>query len=318
MSDNKLSHDPPKYGIAKEAFGIRELVILLAVAETGSFRKAGERLDVGQSAVSRRIQGFEDWLGVSLFERCPTGSRLTHAGHRFASQAQTILRDLQAAVADAKSAGIGDRGQLRIGIIASLSHGPLRNVFEAFLKAHKDVDVCVAESDRSELLMRLSHRDLDAVFAAGEPEPENGDGLLLAKENIFLAVESGHKLTTYDRVQWENVREETFIVSTWEPGPDIHDYILRRVSDLGRTANVRRYHLGREGIMTLVGLGFGVSLTADHWRGVQYPNVTFVPMGGESEHVPFSIVWRPENDNPALRRFLSLARIEAKKNGALS
>ena len=62
MSDNKLSHDPPKYGIAKEAFGIRELVILLAVAETGSFRKAGERLDVGQSAVSRRIQGFEDWL----------------------------------------------------------------------------------------------------------------------------------------------------------------------------------------------------------------------------------------------------------------
>ena len=70
--------------------------------------------------------------------------------------------------------------------------------------------------------------------------------------------------------------------------------------------------------MALVGLGFGVSLVADHWRGVSYPNVTFVPVGHEDETVPFSITWRPENDNPALRRFLSLARIEARRSGALS
>lgn len=70
--------------------------------------------------------------------------------------------------------------------------------------------------------------------------------------------------------------------------------------------------------MSLVGLGVGVSIVADHWRGVSYPNVTFVPIGEEGETVPFSLTWRPENDNPALRRFLSLARIEAKRNGALS
>lgn len=70
--------------------------------------------------------------------------------------------------------------------------------------------------------------------------------------------------------------------------------------------------------MTLVGLGLGVSLVADHWRGVTYPNVSFVPIGDVNEKVPFSITWRPENDNPALRRFISLARIEAQRNGALS
>lgn len=36
------------------------------------------------------------------------------------------------------------------------------------------------------------------------------------------------------------------------------------VSGLGRTTNVRRHRLGREGIMTLVGLRLGVSLVADH------------------------------------------------------
>ncbi len=70
--------------------------------------------------------------------------------------------------------------------------------------------------------------------------------------------------------------------------------------------------------MTLVGLGLGVSLVADHWRGVSVSDVTFVPIGSEDETVPFTLSWRPENDNPALRRFLSLARIEARRTGVLS
>lgn len=65
--------------------------------------------------------------------------------------------------------------------------------------------------------------------------------------------------------------------------------------------------------MTLVGLGQGVSLVADHWRGVTYPNVTFVPVGAPDERVPFSLSWVPENDNPALRRFISVASIVAQE-----
>ena len=103
------------------------------------------------------------------------------------------------------------------------------------------------------------------------------------------------------------------MVGTAEPGPEIHEYLIRRLADLGHRPHVRRHRLGREGIMNLAGLGLGVSLVAEHWRGVQYPSVTFVPVGDENERVPFSLVWRPENDNPALRRFVSLARVHARK-----
>lgn len=41
----------------------RDLEILLTVAETCSFRNAGERLELGQSTVSRRIQKLEELLG---------------------------------------------------------------------------------------------------------------------------------------------------------------------------------------------------------------------------------------------------------------
>ncbi|RMB01997.1 LysR family transcriptional regulator [Eilatimonas milleporae] len=290
-----------------------QLVSFLAVAETGSFRKASARLSIGQSAVSRRVQRLEDLLGVSLFERRPSGARLTAAGSCFASRTRALLDDLDAAVDTARSAGVAGNGHLRIGLIASLSRGALRGVFESFLAAHDDVDLCLIESDRSELLTLLNHRRIDAVYAAGEPDNTVGDGLTVDEEGLFLAVQADGPLASREHLEWEDVAQATFVVSAREPGPEIHDYIIRRVSDLGRAATVRRHRLGREGIMTLVGLGLGVSLVADHWRGVQYPNVAFIPIGAEDERIPFSLAWRAENDNPALRRFLSLARVEAKK-----
>lgn len=299
-------------------FSYFDFRIFLAVGETGSFRKAGERLSIGQSAVSRRIQKVEDALGVSLFERRPSGARLTTAGTFFASRVRGIVNDWEAAAEGTRSAGIAVMGQLRLGIIASLSRGPLRNVLKTFLEAHNGVEICVVEADRSELLTDLSHRRMDAVIAAGDPMPENGDAMLLAREEVFLAVPSHLPCSSRDRLSWDDVQDATFVVSAREPGPEIHNYILSRISGLGQTARIRRHSVSREGIMTLVGLGLGMTLVADQWRGASYPNVSFVRIGNEGETVPFSITWRPENDNPALRRFLSLARIEAKRNGALS
>ena len=292
---------------------LQSLETLLSVAETGSFRKAACQIGVGQSAISRRVQRLEDVLGVSLFERRPSGVRLTATGRCFALQAKAVLDNLEIAIERARSGAVAATGQLRLGIIASLSRGPLRNLLTTFLAEHQDVELSITEVNRSELLIQLSHRRLDAIIAAGEPNAGNGDSLLFAYEKIFLAVSSQSAWAERSRLGWHDVLQANFIASTQEPGPEIHEYIIRRVSDLGRPAAVRRHRVDREGIMNLVGLGLGVSLVADHWRGVRYPNVTFVPIGDEHERVPFSLTWRPENDNPALRRFVSLARVEAKK-----
>ena len=297
---------------------LQDFEVLLAVAETGSFRKACETLGVGQSAVTRRVQKLEDALGVSLFERRPSGARLTLAGRGFAKRSRSILSECHVAMRSAQLAGEAATGRLRVGVIASLSTGAIRNVVAAFADRHSDVDISFAEADRNELLTLLSHRALDVMIAAGEPRLQNGDGFVLVQEDLHIAVHCKSRMAKHKRLDWEDVAARRFVVSTDEPGPEIHDYLVRKISGLGRRARVRRQRLGREGIMTLVGLGFGISLVADHWRGVRYPNVAFVPIGDETDRIPFSLTWRPENDNPALRRFISLARIEAKRAASSS
>ena len=296
----------------------RQLNWFMLVAETGSFRKAAEKIGVRQSAVSRRIQRLEDTLGVSLFERRTTGAHLTVAGTSFLENTRGALWEMQRAVDGAQSAGEAACGKLRIGFSASISNGAFRNLLTAFFGAHAHVEVSFVEADRNSLLTSLSHRRIDAVFSAGLTEPVYGESIALVRQAIYLAVPTDHELASCDRIGWSETRSAPFISSIWNLGAENHTNISGRNIDLGSSVTVQRHRISREAIMALVGLGIGVSLIADHGCDLPYPNVTFVPYGDENETIPFSVTWRPENDNPALRRFISLARIEAKRNGAPS
>lgn len=297
---------------------LHDFQVLLAVSELGSFRKASMKLGLGQSTVSRRVQKIEDALGVSLFERNRTGAKLTNAGWRFIDNIRPLNDELNAAVEAAQFAGVGDNGELRIGLIASLSRGALREVMSEFVRQFPRVQMTIIEADRSELMMLLNHRSIDVVHAAGSVVGKPGDVFTLVEEPIYLALPEGHRLATHKQVQWHEIIDESFVVSAQEPGPEISDYLQRKISDLGQRANIRHHRLDREGIMNLVGLGLGISLVAEHWTGVNYPNVVFRRVGDNDERVPFSLTWCPNNDNPALRRFLSLARVHAKAHAVPS
>jgi hypothetical protein len=117
-----------------------------------------------------------------------------------------------------------------------------------------------------------------------------------------------HRLADEDNVVWEALKDERFIVSRDAPGPEIHDYIVRRVADFGHSPVVERYGVGRKALMHLVALGFGISPASEAATATRYPDVVFRPLATAEDTLPCSAVWLPVNDNPALRRFLSLAR----------
>ena len=56
------------------------LPVFISVAESGSFSQAALRLGKSPQAVFKQITTYEEKLGVKLFDRSPTGMRLTPAG----------------------------------------------------------------------------------------------------------------------------------------------------------------------------------------------------------------------------------------------
>lgn len=299
----------------EEGLGSEEIAAVLAVAELGGFRRAAIQIGVGQSAVSRRVRKLEDRIGISLFERSSTGARLTNAGCEFVSRARTIRREISAALLNARSAGTAKAGTLKVGTMLSFSEGPPRNLVQTFRNKCPRVGLYMFERGRGQMLTMLSHRALDAVFVLGEPKRAQVDYFVFAEFPIFMAVASDHRSAAWPSFAWADVGQEKFLVSDRGSGPDIRDFIIRNGSTPGRSLDIASHNIGHDGIMSLVGLGYGIAVVGHYATGGNYPNVNFVPL---NETMSCSLIWRPENDNPALRRFISLARVEAKRNGALS
>jgi DNA-binding transcriptional LysR family regulator len=296
---------------------LKDLRIIVAVAEAAGFRRAAEHLNVEQSALSRRVRRLEDDLGVSLFERHRGGVRTTHAGREFIDRARRILTDADSAFHAARGAGVAANGKLAIGFITSLSAGFQRQLLASFRDMAPEVRLELSEGERGDLLLRLRERRADVLILTGAVAPIHGDSMLLWREPVHVALPVEHPLAARAGLSWSDLEEEVFLVTIAEPGPEIHDHIVRRLTGLGKRPKVLSYDVGRETLLNLVGMGFGVTMAGESWAGVQYPEVVFRPIADGSPPLEFSAAWQHDNDNPALRRFLSLAREMAKQNAAL-
>ena len=74
-----------------------DLIKFLTVAETGKILVAADKLAITQPALSRVIARLEEELDGPLFERIPSGVRLTSLGVVAADLARHILREMEAA-----------------------------------------------------------------------------------------------------------------------------------------------------------------------------------------------------------------------------
>lgn len=286
---------------------VGQLRYIIAAAENGSFRRAAEALGVQQSSVSRAIRQLEDELGVSLFERRSTGAHLTDAGRRLLCEARPALEQLELARKAAAAAGRAEIGVVRVGILTSLAGGFLRELVRSYAVRHPEITIDIRDGGRDEHIGSIRRRKLDVAFVTGDRRIADCETAPLWEERVHVALPKGHKLASRRQLDWSDLQSECFIVSRFAPGPEVHDYIVRRAADYSTYPEVLYKAVVQETLMNLVGLGQGITLVSAAWVDVKLPDLVLRPLTDPADIVPFSAVWSPRNDNPALRRFISVA-----------
>lgn len=289
------------------ALDLRYLRYALLVAEQGSLRRAAEILNLSQSTVSRRLQILERRLGVALFERTRNGTKPTIAGDRFLRDAEVGARHLEQAVSSISLAKQGVVGELRIGFMASLATGYLSTVLEFFHQRFPMIDVVLEEATSQTSAAGVLSGRFDIAFLPGAPNLPGCQSELLWNERILVALPDAHRLADCSHIAWESVREETFLVTADVTGPEVEDYLVRQLSGAGFRPRVSVQRVGREAILNLVGLGFGLTLTTESTLGASYRGVRFVTVAPE-DIVSSSAVWSSGNLNPAVDRLLEICR----------
>jgi len=294
------------------ALDLRFLKHAFLVAEYGSIRRAADILNLSQSTLSRRIQLLERRLGVTLFERSRTGTKPTLVGERFMRSAAIGAEQLRQAVSEMALAQRGESGQLKIGLVASLARGMLGDILETYRSRFPDVDVKLEEASSEANAASVLSGRIDVAFIPGEPRLPGCEVRHLWKEELFVAVPTGHRLAKEKAVVWEELRGEIFLVAADVQGPETEGIIVRNVSDLGIQPRISVQRLGRENLINMVSRGYGVTLVANSSLGAIYAGVAYLQIGAAGEHISWSAVWSSRNQNPALKRLLDVSVALAK------
>ncbi|MFU0506310.1 LysR family transcriptional regulator [Pseudaminobacter sp. NGMCC 1.201702] len=288
-------------------FDLRPLRYVLAAAEHMSIRAAAEMLDVEPSSVSRAIRDFEDRIGVGFFERGQFGVRLTDAGRKFIEQTVPALQQIGHAIHHAGAAGRAETGTLRVGVISTLAGGFLRELVSRYEAAYPGVWVDIYDGTRPEHIKGIRTRKLDIGFFTGNGEVKGCETIELWDERVHIAMARSHPLAREKQIDWLQLRDEMFIISRFGPGPEIRDYIVRRICDYSTYPTIVYRDVHQDTLMHMVAMGKGITPVAEAWSCVPFRDLSLIPLSADADIVPFSAVWSPRNDNPSLRRLIKFA-----------
>lgn len=289
---------------------LRHLRYAIAAAEQGSFRRAAAILGIQVSALSRCIRDLEDRIGASLFNRRSHGVQLTFAGKRFIQRASRLMTDLNEALHEAEVAGAGREGILRIGVLSSLTSAFPAMLINVHRAIYADVETVYAEASTVDHILAIRQNRLDIAFLAHAVEGEGCDSVRLWSERVFVAMAANNPLCHRESVEWGDLDGRRLIFSATPPGPELQQCVTKRLMGLGVQANVALLAVHRDTVMHVAADGAGVTVVGAARASEPFRGVAYRPIHGAS--LVFHAVWLPENDNPALRRFLSLARVLAK------
>ncbi|MEY4363223.1 MAG: hypothetical protein RLZZ24_575, partial [Pseudomonadota bacterium] len=110
----------------------------VAIAELGGFNKAAHRLHITQTALSRRIQKLESYLGLKLLDRTTRRVELSAVGREFLPQARNLVQEMTSALAQLKDMSTHARGQFTLACVPSMTSHILPQVIQRYADQHPD------------------------------------------------------------------------------------------------------------------------------------------------------------------------------------
>jgi LysR family transcriptional regulator, regulator for metE and metH len=240
---------------------IRHLRLVVAVVEEGGLTRAGERLNLTQSALSHQLRQIEESLGVSLFTRAKKRMVLTDAGEELVQKARQILAEMSDLESNLRDRALGRRGTLRLATHCYTCYEWLPPLLKRFYRSHPNVDVQITADATADPLAALCKGQIDLAILSGDVEEPNVDTFELFTDELLLLVAPTHPLAAKKYVTHADFAGEHLLL--YSPPAENHFYRHYLAHAAAPPQNVTVIKL-TEAILSMVRAGLGVTVAA-HW-----------------------------------------------------
>lgn len=262
-----------------------------------SLSKAGEQLNISQTALSKQIKNLEDNFGVALFNRSTSGMELTDEGGLLYERVQLWLKELE----DMKRqlANVKSTNHVVIGCLSSIAAHYLPSKVMRVKSEGIKVDICVLPSSE----------DVWNAFTSGEVDVAIVDRVInvpkiypaadLFTEPYYAVFPQSHPMSQLPSVELKSIIEENFVLHPAKC--DLRKKLLEARVDLTIAEEIAF----DDTIMGFVAAGAGITLIAEiEARHLAQGNVVAVPVTGLNVMRTICWVAKSTEQFQTLKRYL--------------
>jgi DNA-binding transcriptional LysR family regulator len=235
-----------------------QLEMFLAVAREKSFTRAGEKLHVSQSAVSRQVGLLERELGGKLFYRDGRRVALTHAGELLVQTASGISRQLEDAAEQVSAVHGLRRGRLRLAGGMSVCMYILPKLVKRYRELHPQVDLRVTSGTSEAILRQMRAHEIDLALLTLPVADKDVEVVPVLREEMVVVTAPGHPLTRGGAVDPRELARHPLIL--YEIGSRTRDAVETYLREEGVAFDVVMESENAEIIKAMVATGVGVTV----------------------------------------------------------
>jgi DNA-binding transcriptional LysR family regulator len=285
---------------------LRQLRYFQAVAHARSLSSAAERLGMAQPPLGRQIRALEEALGVTLVLRSQRGVTLTEVGRNFLARTDDLLRRMDEAIEEVREIAKGGKGQLSIGLIDEALAGHIAQKVTAFASSNRDIGVITTTDSSASLATQVNDQTLDAAVIFGPPPAHLLDITfrVIDRAPLGALVSAHHPAVAAGYVHLADLGDETFVMGRFNPMSGYYVQFTQLMRRFGIKPKMLSGIDPNMMIMEFVAAGRGISLMTLDAHPQLRPDLHLLPLSEPEASFERLLVWRPDNTNRSLRRFL--------------
>lgn len=287
---------------------LRVLRQFLAVAESLSFRKAAEALQMSQPPLSVAMRQLEQTIGAQLFERSTLGVTLTSAGLVLQAEASRLVEQGVRAYELTQATARGEVGDVRVAFITSAMVQLLPNMLARFAESHPHVRLKLVEAVSLEVVSMVADGKVDiGLLSPPVTFPNGADHQQVASDRLVAIVPLGHPLAGRSSIDLKELRDERFVSFSADRVPSFHQRITGACLEAGFQPQIVQEAAHIYTIIALVAGKLGVALVPSAAARTAHHGVAPIALANHSSllDTTLEVVYFDRMLSGAARQFLN-------------
>jgi DNA-binding transcriptional LysR family regulator len=281
----------------------RSFVVL---AEELSFRRAAQRLNISQPALTKQIQELETRLGVALFRRETRGVEATEATLSCLDAVRALLDQADAVEAQFSASQQSAEAKITFGMLEFFSRSTLPGVFQQVRNAFPELRISIVEMNTFETAAAVADGRIDLGIARAPVSEQNVVARSYRRGRWVLIMPTDHRLAAKSEIALDDFGQDPLIFFLRRLNPELFDSIIAALEADGRKVEIAYQAQDPMIGVELALSGIGLCLAVSYAIRELPDGLVSRPIVGLDFEPMLDLVWRRDRMTPPLRMLIDV------------